>query len=846
LEIVMPRVFNIPLLRIVVLAGLACLSSHQAGHAAPNGLTGQSADGNATPAFVLQNKQRILFLGDSNTFDGKFIAYLDAYLCTRFPTKRFELINLGLPSETVSGLSEPDHPYPRPNVHDRADKALAQTKPDVVVICYGMNDGIYYPFSDDRFSKYQDGIRKLVRKVEQTGARSILMTPAPFDAGALKDKVQPKEAAKFSWLRPYQRYDEDVLTRYSDWLVSLRDKQYLVVDAHAAVLKHLAAMRKNNPAYRVSGDGIHPNANGHMVIALELLKELQAPEAVVDIAIDVNKKPPGPSWLKIGMPQPNVLSFSLPVPRPMPADPAWSVDAKELERFDSRLNRYRLKVEGLDGVLTLEADNTKSKGFKADFKGSKLATGVDVARVRQLDPRSDNDLVKLVLEKNRILGLAWLTHVGHKRPDTPMGMPLDAALKKVVGIEEEIRRLCIPTDIHVTITAQPQEQASIVRIDSGVSGHIHPALCITKKGTLVAVYCKSEYQPYLITRSTDRGRTWSKPALFPHTVKTQVYPGSLTTLADGRLLHAWNVWFPVGDKGRSRYVAYSLSDDDGLTWTEPVSLAKNQDPKVESVIRHPIVELSPTAWLLPLADRAVVYNPLTKQETPFGDGRSHGLVPIVRTGKGTLVSGKGLRSTDGGKNWQEIKPFPDVASQGWRHQLVSLPNGLLLASQILGPGVGGERINFILSRDDGRSWDLDHPVEFYNPGRAIGGRACPRTVALDGQTLATIFYDTDGNQPGGSGVFIRATRMKLDPTTKPGEHGALLIPSAMYFGITRVSAGTIPLITLVPFWADMVPFLRVHVRSLRSESGSGRGAVPAALQCRKPARNYVDFASQPR
>src|SRR5262245_3674279 len=91
-----------------------------------------------------------------------------------------------------------------------------------------------------------------------------------------------------------------------------------------------------------------------------------------------------------------------------------------------------------------------------------------------------------------------------------------------------------------------------VRIDSGVSGHIHPALCITKKGTLVAVYCKSEYKPYLIVRSTDGGKTWSKPALFSPTEKMQVYPGSLTTLADGRLLHAWNVWFPADDKAKSR------------------------------------------------------------------------------------------------------------------------------------------------------------------------------------------------------------------------------------------------------------------------------------------------------
>src|SRR5688572_4389460 len=64
--------------------------------------------------------------------------------------------------------------------------------------------------------------------------------------------------------------------------------------------------------------------------------------------------------------------------------------------------------------------------------------------------------------------------------------------------------------------AQGPDLLPLVRIESGVSGHIHPALCITKKGTLVAVFCKSEYQPYLITRSTDGGKTWSKPELFPH------------------------------------------------------------------------------------------------------------------------------------------------------------------------------------------------------------------------------------------------------------------------------------------------------------------------------------------
>lgn len=307
--------------------------------------------------------------------------------------------------------------------------------------------------------------------------------------------------------------------------------------------------------------------------------------------------------------------------------------------------------------------------------------------------------------------------------------------------------------ISSSLAAQDLSLSAPVRIETGVSGHIHPALCITKKGTLVAVYCKSEYKPYLITRSTDGGKSWSKPMLFPPTEKTQVYPGSLTALADGRIVHAWNVWYAADPKVRSRYVAYSVSDDDGLTWSEPKNLGKSKDEKLGSVIRHPIVELSPKSWLIPLMDRTILYNPDTGAETAFGN---HGLVPIVRAAKGTLVSGKGLRSTDGGKSWQDVKPFPDVASQGWRHEMIALKNGWLIASQIVGPGVGGEKINYIVSRDDGQSWDLKNPVEFYNPIRAIGGRACPRTVEIDGRTLGTIFYDTDAKQAGGNGVFFRA------------------------------------------------------------------------------------------
>lgn len=128
---------------------------------------------------VVPDGSRVLFLGDSNTFDGRFIALLEVHAKAHFPERKIAWINLGLPSETVTGLSEPDHPYPRPDIHTRVAEALKKTKPTLVVACYGMNDGIYYPFSEDRFQKYQQGYRKLIADCEKAGTKVVLMSPGP-------------------------------------------------------------------------------------------------------------------------------------------------------------------------------------------------------------------------------------------------------------------------------------------------------------------------------------------------------------------------------------------------------------------------------------------------------------------------------------------------------------------------------------------------------------------------------------------------------------------------------------------------------------------------------------------
>ncbi|MFP4978964.1 SGNH/GDSL hydrolase family protein [Paenibacillus sp. CN-4] len=222
-------------------------------------------------------KPTILFLGDSITASGEYIRYTRGWLGTYRPDINAELIGLGLPSETASGLSEPAHPFPRPCIHDRLESALEANPADIVVACYGMNDGIYHPFSEERFAAYREGMLRLGRRIRDTGAAVVFMTPPPFDAASSTVPLVPEDASDFSYLTPYREYDR-VLERYAGWLLSGECLADAIIDLRTPLLEHIRRERALDPEYR-SGDGIHPNPAGHRVMAQTLLSELFCAEA---------------------------------------------------------------------------------------------------------------------------------------------------------------------------------------------------------------------------------------------------------------------------------------------------------------------------------------------------------------------------------------------------------------------------------------------------------------------------------------------------------------------------------------------------------------------------------------
>jgi lysophospholipase L1-like esterase len=232
----------------------------------------------------LAGVKRVVFLGDSITHSGQYIDILDAYLAARLGGKAPELVNLGLPSETVSGLSEPGHAngkFPRPDLHERLARVLAQTRPDLVVACYGMNCGIYYPLAEERFAKFRAGIERLHAEVARAGAKIVHITPPTFDPLPIADRTLPAGAAEYR--QPYAGYN-DVLDRYSAWLIGQRGDGWDVVDLHGPLNDLLAEKRKTDPQFSLARDGVHMNAEGHWLAARLLLLHWGAPADEINAA----------------------------------------------------------------------------------------------------------------------------------------------------------------------------------------------------------------------------------------------------------------------------------------------------------------------------------------------------------------------------------------------------------------------------------------------------------------------------------------------------------------------------------------------------------------------------------
>ncbi|MDB4665315.1 SGNH/GDSL hydrolase family protein [Verrucomicrobia bacterium] len=217
--------------------------------------------------------EQILFLGDSITQDGRYVAFIETFLWAAYPHLDLTVMNMGVSAETVSNTTEPGHSR-RPWVHDRVAPALRIAQPDWVFICYGMNDGNYYPSRRDIQRAYQTQMARLIEKIEITGARIVLLSPPPFDSASKPAKnLLPPGGDVYGYSQTYVHYDTTLVALGGLALGSFGDRVEQFVDIHTPLQDYITTARVQEPGYRY-GDGVHPPLDGHLAFALAILEAM--------------------------------------------------------------------------------------------------------------------------------------------------------------------------------------------------------------------------------------------------------------------------------------------------------------------------------------------------------------------------------------------------------------------------------------------------------------------------------------------------------------------------------------------------------------------------------------------
>jgi len=403
------------------------------------------------PGTLLADCRRIVFVGDSITYSGQFVDDVEMVVRRLSPASEFEFLDLGLPSETVSGLSEPGHAggsFPRPTLHERLQRLLELTHPDLVIACYGMNDGIYYPFSQSKFEAFQQGIILLHERVLSSGAKIIHVTPPVFDAVPIRQHTLP--AGRDEYRQPFEGYDT-VLEHYSEWLIGQRKIGWTVIDAHSHLKHFLDQQRLKNPGFLLASDGVHMNDYGHWLLAQSLLNGLNVPLKRDRVIVDLESgKATGPGVTKAQKQNGGVtfLWHTVP-PIPLPAG-----------KPDSLQPNAPATMPSFGDEHCIVGDRTKATRYEL-FEGDKrlgdvspeeLSAGIDTRSFPELATSAQGkEMLRLIHTRNHMLSDSWLTTVGHKRPGMAKGLPVAEAVAQAEDLNQKIKELNQPVELRFRV-----------------------------------------------------------------------------------------------------------------------------------------------------------------------------------------------------------------------------------------------------------------------------------------------------------------------------------------------------------------------------------------------------------
>jgi lysophospholipase L1-like esterase len=298
--------------------------------------------------------------GDSITEQKLYSVYVQTYLLACGPQPDLRAMQFGWGGEVSWGFL------------DRMDNDVLRYKPTVATTCYGMNDGGYGPLAEERAKRYREAMISIVTRVKDNGVQVVTLgSPGSGDNDTIRTAPAQAEV-------------------YNRTLAQLRDicKQIAAergvafADVHEPMKQVMAAAKeKYGPAYHVCGaDGVHPAANGHLVMAYAFLKALGCDGDIGTITMDLSagtaEASAGHKVIESSAGTAEVLSERYPFCFfGDPSSPDATSGVIEFLPFNRDLNRLTLIVKNAPSPRTKVTWGAASKEFSSD----ELARGINLA-----------------------------------------------------------------------------------------------------------------------------------------------------------------------------------------------------------------------------------------------------------------------------------------------------------------------------------------------------------------------------------------------------------------------------------------------------------------------------------
>jgi len=208
-------------------------------------------------AAELEAGDTVAICGDSITEQKEYSVFIEDYLLMCQPAPDLKAHQFGWSGEKAEGLLK------------RINTEVLPFHPTVATTCYGMNDGAYAAIDPARQEAYRKNTEAIIKKFRDGGIRFIVIgSPGLVDTYTF-DRIPGRSY-------PAANYNNTLadLARIAREVAAEQGVTYAdIYTPMAAVMK--VAKSKYGPAYDLAGpDGIHPEANGHLVMAYAFLKAL--------------------------------------------------------------------------------------------------------------------------------------------------------------------------------------------------------------------------------------------------------------------------------------------------------------------------------------------------------------------------------------------------------------------------------------------------------------------------------------------------------------------------------------------------------------------------------------------